>query len=60
VAAILVVLSVPGGMALYGSLAVILLAYLTRFQALALRPVAALRAVDAEGTRRAKALKPAA
>jgi iron(III) transport system permease protein len=44
VAAILVVLSVPGGMALYGSLAVILLAYLTRFQALALRPVAAAAA----------------
>lgn len=44
VAAILVVLSVPGGMSLYGSLAVILLAYLTRFQALALRPVAAAAA----------------
>jgi iron(III) transport system permease protein len=44
VAAILVVLSVPGGMALYGSLAVILLAYLTRFQALALRPAAAAAA----------------
>jgi iron(III) transport system permease protein len=44
VAAILVVLSVPGGMALYGSLGVILLAYLTRFQALALRPVAAAAA----------------
>ncbi|MFQ3626323.1 MAG: hypothetical protein SNJ81_01900 [Cyanobacteriota bacterium] len=44
VAAILVVLSVPGGVALYGSLGVILLAYLTRFQALALRPVAAAAA----------------
>jgi iron(III) transport system permease protein len=44
VAAILVVLSVPGGMSLYGSLGVILLAYLTRFQALALRPVAAAAA----------------
>ncbi|NKC34129.1 iron ABC transporter permease [Roseomonas sp. BU-1] len=44
VAAILVVLSLPGGTALYGSLAVILFAYLTRFQALALRPVAAAAA----------------
>lgn len=44
VAAILVVLSLPGGGALYGSLGVILFAYLTRFQALALRPVAAAAA----------------
>jgi iron(III) transport system permease protein len=41
VAAILVVLSLPGGIALYGTLWLILFAYLTRFQALALRPVAA-------------------
>jgi iron(III) transport system permease protein len=41
VAAILVVLSLPGGGMLYGTLGLILLAYLTRFQALALRPVAA-------------------
>jgi iron(III) transport system permease protein len=41
VAAILVVLSLPGGGALYGTLGLILFAYLTRFQALALRPVAA-------------------
>lgn len=44
VAAILVVLSVPGGVVLYGSAALILLAYLARFQALALRPVAAAAA----------------
>ncbi|HZF75075.1 MAG TPA: ABC transporter permease subunit, partial [Acetobacteraceae bacterium] len=44
VAAILVVLSLPGGMALYGTLALIGLAYLARFQALALRPVAAAAA----------------
>lgn len=41
IAVILVVLSVPGGIALYGSLGAILLAYLARFQALAMRPVAA-------------------
>lgn len=41
VAAILVVLSLPGGGALYGTLGLILFAYLTRFQALALRPAAA-------------------
>ncbi len=40
VAAILVVLSLPGGGALYGTLGLILFAYLTRFGALALRPVA--------------------
>ncbi|WP_426957095.1 ABC transporter permease [Muricoccus radiodurans] len=39
VAAILVVLGLPGGGAVYGSLAVVLFAYLMRFQALALRPV---------------------
>ncbi|MGG5819749.1 ABC transporter permease [Falsiroseomonas sp. HW251] len=44
VAAILVVLSLPGGGALYGTLGLIGLAYLTRFQALALRPVAAAAA----------------
>lgn len=44
IAVILVVLSVPGGIVLYGSLAAILLAYLARFQALALRPVAAAAA----------------
>ena len=44
VAAILVVLSLPGGGALYGTLGLILFAYLTRFQALALRPVAAAAA----------------
>jgi iron(III) transport system permease protein len=44
VAAILVVLGLPGGGALYGTLGLILFAYLTRFQALALRPVAAAAA----------------
>jgi len=44
IAVILVVLSVPGGLMLYGSLASILFAYLARFQALALRPVAAASA----------------
>jgi iron(III) transport system permease protein len=44
VAAILVVLSLPGGGAIYGTLGLILFAYLTRFQALALRPVAAAAA----------------
>lgn len=44
VAAILVVLSLPGGGALYGTLGLILFAYLTRFQALALRPAAAAAA----------------
>lgn len=44
VAAILVVLSLPGGGMLYGTLGLILFAYLTRFQALALRPVAAAAA----------------
>jgi iron(III) transport system permease protein len=44
VAAILVVLSLPGGGALYGTLGLIGFAYLTRFQALALRPLAAAAA----------------
>lgn len=44
VAAILVVLSLPGGGAVYGTLGLILFAYLTRFQALALRPAAAAAA----------------
>lgn len=44
VAAILVALSLPGGGALYGTLGLIGLAYLVRFQALALRPVAAAAA----------------
>ncbi len=44
IAVILVVLSVPGGIVIYGSLSAILLAYLARFQALALRPVAAASA----------------
>jgi iron(III) transport system permease protein len=44
VAAILVVLALPGGGAVYGTLGLILFAYLTRFQALALRPVAAAAA----------------
>ena len=44
VAAILVVLSVPFGGALYGTIGLILLAYLMRFQALALRPVTAAAA----------------
>ena len=41
VAAILIVLSLPGGGALYGTVGLILIAYLSRFQALALRPAAA-------------------
>ncbi len=44
VAAILVVLTLPGGGAAYGTLGLILFAYLTRFQALALRPAAAAAA----------------
>lgn len=44
VAAILVVLSLPGGGQVYGTLGLILFAYLTRFQALALRPAAAAAA----------------
>ncbi|MCQ4160399.1 ABC transporter permease subunit [Roseomonas sp. GC11] len=44
VAAILLVLGLPGGGMVYGTLALILFAYLTRFQALALRPVAAAAA----------------
>ncbi len=44
VAAILVVLALPFGMAVYGTLALILFAYLMRFQALALRPAAATAA----------------
>ncbi len=44
VAAILLVLSLPGGVALYGGLGLILFAYLVRFQALALRPAAAAAA----------------
>jgi iron(III) transport system permease protein len=44
VAAILVVLALPFGMAVYGTLGLILFAYLTRFQALALRPAAATAA----------------
>ncbi len=44
VAAILVVLSLPWGMALYGTLGLIGIAYLARFQALALRPAAAAAA----------------
>ncbi|WP_431284245.1 ABC transporter permease [Humitalea sp. 24SJ18S-53] len=44
IAAILVVLALPGGGALYGSVWLIGLAYLTRFQPLALRPVAAAAA----------------
>lgn len=39
IAAILVVLTVPGASALYGSLALIGLAYLAKFQSLAVRPV---------------------
>jgi iron(III) transport system permease protein len=39
-----VVLSLPGGGMLYGTLGLILFAYLTRFQALALRPAAAAAA----------------
>jgi len=44
VAAILVAFLIPGGAALYGTLWLIGLAYLTRYQALALRPVAAAAA----------------
>lgn len=44
VAAILVAFLVPGGGALYGTIWLIGLAYLTRYQALALRPVAAAAA----------------
>jgi iron(III) transport system permease protein len=44
VAAILMAFLVPGGAALYGTLWLIGLAYLTRYQALALRPVAAAAA----------------
>ncbi|WP_137128148.1 iron ABC transporter permease [Roseomonas sp. HF4] len=44
VAAILIVLSLPGGGALYGTAGLILIAYLSRFQALALRPAAAAAA----------------
>ena len=44
VAAILLAFLVPGGAALYGTLWLIALAYLTRYQALALRPVAAAAA----------------
>ena len=44
VAAILIVLSLPGGGAIYGTLGLILFAYLMRFQALALRPAAAAAA----------------
>lgn len=44
IAAILVALALPGGGALYGSAWLIGLAYLTRFQPLALRPVAAAAA----------------
>jgi iron(III) transport system permease protein len=41
VATILLVLGLPGGGVVYGTLAVVLFAYLVRFQALALRPVTA-------------------
>jgi iron(III) transport system permease protein len=44
VAAILLVLGLPGGGAVYGTLGIILFAYLARFQTLALRPVAAAAA----------------
>lgn len=44
VAVILLVLGLPGGGVIYGTLGLILFAYLTRFQALALRPVAAAAA----------------
>jgi iron(III) transport system permease protein len=44
VAAILIVLALPGGVAIYGTVWLIGLAYLTRFQPLALRPVAAAAA----------------
>ncbi|MCI0753201.1 ABC transporter permease [Teichococcus vastitatis] len=41
VSVILLVLGLPGGGAVYGTIGLILFAYLARFQALALRPVAA-------------------
>lgn len=44
VSVILLVLGLPGGGAVYGTLGLILFAYLARFQALALRPVAAAAA----------------
>ena len=44
VATILLVLGLPGGGAVYGTLGIILFAYLARFQTLALRPVAAAAA----------------
>jgi iron(III) transport system permease protein len=44
VAAILLVLGLPGGGMIYGTLGLILFAYLARFQTLALRPVAAAAA----------------
>jgi iron(III) transport system permease protein len=44
VAVILLVLGLPGGSAVYGTLALIFFAYLARFQTLALRPVAAAAA----------------
>jgi iron(III) transport system permease protein len=44
VAVILLVLGLPGGGAVYGTMALIFFAYLARFQALALRPVAAAAA----------------
>ncbi|WP_367615476.1 ABC transporter permease, partial [Teichococcus aerophilus] len=44
VAVILLVLGLPGGGAVYGTLALIFFAYLARFQTLALRPVAAAAA----------------
>ncbi len=44
VATILLVLGLPGGGAVYGTMALIFFAYLARFQALALRPVAAAAA----------------
>jgi iron(III) transport system permease protein len=44
VAVILLVLGLPGGGAIYGTLALIFFAYLARFQTLALRPVAAAAA----------------
>ncbi|WP_237182208.1 ABC transporter permease [Roseomonas marmotae] len=44
VAAILLVLGLPGGGVIYGTLGLILFAYLARFQTLALRPVAAAAA----------------
>jgi len=44
VSVILLVLGLPGGSLVYGTLGLILFAYLARFQALALRPVAAAAA----------------